>query len=390
MKSLLVACVLLVPVASQPVSSFAQDAPPANLAMTPPMGCNSWNKFGSAIDDEIIRAQADAMVTSGMKAAGYEYVNIDDGWEGTRDVQGNLHPNEHFPDMKALVDYIHSKGLKAGIYSSPGPAVCGGADGTGSYGHEEQDARLFASWGFDYLKYDWCSASKVYKPSEYPDALHKMSVALSHTGRAIVYSVHGGGGAVWEYAAAQGANLWRTTGDINDTYARMMSIGFAQEGLERFAGPGHWNDPDMLEIGNKMVPYKADHMQMSLWSLLAAPLLAGNDLTTMTPETISILTDPEVIAIDQDPAGIQGHKINEYGSIIIMVKSLQDGGKAVGLFDRETGPLTVTVKFSEIGLPEDASVRDLWERKDLGEFHGSFSSEVRGHDVVFVKISKSH
>jgi alpha-galactosidase len=354
------------------------------------MGWNSWNKFAANIDDATIRAQADAMVASGMKAAGYRYVNIDDGWEGTRDEHGNLRPNDRFPDMKALVDYIHSKGLKAGIYSSPGPAVCGGAAGTGSYGHEEQDAMLFASWGFDYLKYDWCSATTVYKPAEYPEALHKMAVALAHTGRAIVYSVHGGGGAVWEYAAAQGANLWRTTGDINDTYARMLAIGFAQEGLERFAGPGHWNDPDMLEIGNKMVPYKADRMQMSLWSLLAAPLLAGNDLTTMTPETTSILTNPEVIAVDQDPNGIQGHKVYELGSIAVLVKPLQDGSRAVGLFDREAGPLTITVKFSDIGLAEDCSVRDLWERRDLGGFHGEFSADVKGHDVVVVRISKSH
>jgi alpha-galactosidase len=383
MKSILSIFALLVLGAVQAVPVHAQNASTTSLAMTPPMGWNSWNKFAKKIDDATIRAQADAMVASGMKAAGYEYLNIDEGWEGTRDAQGNLHPNKGFLDMKALAAYVHSKGLKIGIYSSPGPKACGGSEG--SYGHEEQDAKLFASWNMDYLKYDWCTAGTVYQRGQYPEALRKMSGALSHAGRPMVYSIHGRG-AVWEYSAAQGANLWRTTGDIKDTYARMLAIGFAQEGLEKFAGPGHWNDPDMLEVGNGGMKDNEYRMHMSLWCLLAAPLIAGNDLTTMTPQTLAILTNPEVIAVDQDPAGIQGHRVMEQGVIAIMMKPLKDGSKAVGFFNREQGVVTVGVKFSDVGLPEDALVRDLWERKDLGKFHGSFSVDVPEHGVVLVRI----
>jgi alpha-galactosidase len=361
----------------------AQSGSSAKAAPTPPMGWNSWNKFGHQIDDAVIRAQADAMVTSGMKAAGYQYVNIDEGWEGTRDADGNIHPTAGFPDMKALAAYVHAKGLKIGIYSSPGPKACGGYEG--SYGHEEQDAKLFASWDMDYLKYDWCTAGTVYTRDQYPAALRKMGDALAHAGRPMVYSIHGRG-AVWEYSKAQGANLWRTTGDINDTYARMLAIGFGQEGLERFAGPGHWNDPDMLEIGNggmKDIEYR---MHMSLWCLLAAPLIAGNDLTKMTPETVAILTNPELIAVDQDPAGIQGHRLLEQGAIVVMMKPMADGSKVVGFFNREQGVVSETVKFADIGLGETASVRDLWAKKDLGVQHGSFSTDVPEHGVVVVRI----
>jgi alpha-galactosidase len=386
MKSILAAFMLFVLMAAQAASAHAQEASAAGLALTPPMGWNSWNKFGPKINDAIIRAQADAMVTSGMKAAGYEYINIDEGWEGTRDAQGELHPNNGFPDMKALAAYVHSKGLKIGIYSSPGPKACGGSEG--SYGHEEQDAKMFASWNMDYLKYDWCTAGTVYQRNEYPEALHRMSVALAKAGRPMVYSIHGRG-AVWEYSAAQGANLWRTTGDIDDTYARMIAIGFAQEGLEKFAGPGHWNDPDMLEVGNGGMRSNEYRMHMSLWCLLAAPLIAGNDLATMTPEAREILTNPEVIAIDQDPAGIQGHMILQEGPVVVMMKPMSDGSKAVGLFNREQGTVTVKVKFSDIGLHQIASVRDLWKRKDLGRFHDSFSADVPEHGVILLRITDS-
>jgi alpha-galactosidase len=363
--------------------TLAQGSASAKLAPAPPMGWNSWNKFGSKINDAIIRAQADAMVASGMKAVGYQYVNIDEGWEGTRDAEGNIHPNAGFPDMKALAAYVHGKGLKIGIYSSPGPKACGGSEG--SYGHEERDAKLFASWDMDYLKYDWCTAGTVYTRDQYPTALKKMSEALSRAGRPMVYSIHGRG-AVWEYSAAQGANLWRTTGDINDTYARMLAIGFGQEGLERFAGPGRWNDPDMLEVGNGGMKDNEYRMHMSVWCLLAAPLIAGNDLTKMTPETLAILTNPEVIAVDQDPAGIQGHRIMEQGAIVVMMKPMADGSKVVGFFNREQGVVTASVKFSDIGLGSSASVRDLWAKKDLGVRQGSFSTDVAEHGVVLVRI----
>lgn len=376
--------VILAASVSPAVPDHAQETTPSELAMTPPMGWNSWNRYADKIDDKLIRAQADAMVASGMKAAGYQYINIDEGWEGSRDTEGNLRPNQRFPDMQALAAYVHSKGLKIGIYSSPGPKACGGYEG--SYGHEEQDAKEFASWGMDYLKYDWCTAGSVYTRSQYPEVFRKMSLALARAGRSMVYSVHGRG-AVWQYAAGQGANLWRTTGDIKDTYARMLAIGFEQKGLEKFAGPGHWNDPDMLEIGNGGMRPNEERMQMSLWCLLAAPLMAGNDLTSMTPETASILTNPEVIAIDQDPAGIQGRVVMEEGPIAVMMKPLKDGSRAVGLFNREQGVVTVTVNFADLGLHNDVCIRDLWRRADLGEFHKSFTADVGEHEVVFVKIT---
>jgi alpha-galactosidase len=353
------------------------------LAATPPMGWNSWNKFHMKIDDATIRAQADAMVSTGMKAAGYEYVNIDEGWEGARDAQGNLSPNHGFPNMKSLAAYVHGKGLKVGIYTSPGPKACGGSEG--SYGHEEQDARLFASWNIDYVKYDWCTAGTVYSEDQYPLALEKMAKAIAAAGRPMVYSIHGRG-AVWKYSAAAGAQLWRTTGDIRDDYNRMIAIGFAQQGLERYAGPGHWNDPDMMEVGNGGMKDNEYRMHMSLWCLLAAPLIAGNDLAAMTPETLAILTNAEVIAVDQDPRGTQGRTIYEEGPIAVIEKPLADGSHAVGLFNREQGTVKVSVTFSALGLGQDATVRDLWQHKDLGSFHGVFSADIPQHSAVLIRI----
>jgi alpha-galactosidase len=330
-----------------------------------------------------VRAQADAMAASGMRAAGYQYVNIDDCWEGKRDDKGYIHPNDKFPDMKALADYVHAKGLKLGIYSSPGPKTCAGYEG--SYGHEQQDAEMYAKWGVDYLKYDWCSARDVYQPSEYPASIRKMHDALVRAGRPIVYSIHGRG-AVWDWAASAGADLWRTTGDVKDNYSRMIAIGFAESGLEKFAGPGHWNDPDMLEVGNGGMKDNEYRMQMGLWSLLAAPLLAGNDLTKMSPETLAILTNREVIAIDQDRLGVQAHRVWEEGPLEIWMKPLADGSKAVGLFNREQGTLKLTVRFRDIGVADAATVRDVWGSKDLGQFQGSFSADVGEHQMMLLKI----
>ena len=366
----------------KPLGCFAQDP----LAKTPPMGWSSWNHFGCKITDSIVRAQADAMVSSGMKAAGYEYVNIDDCWEGRRDSQGFIHPNSKFPDMKSLAEYVHSKGLKLGIYSSPGPKTCAGYEG--SYGHEQQDAETYAKWGIDYLKYDWCSARYVYQPEQFPAAFEKMHQALLSTGRPIVYSIHGRG-RVWAWARSVGANLWRTTGDIKDDYNRMIAIGFGQSGLAQFAGPGHWNDPDMLEIGNGGMTAGEYRTHMSLWCLLAAPLITGNDLTRMSAETLAILTNPEVIAIDQDPLGVEGHRVWEEGPLEIWIKPLADGSKAVGLFNREQSTIRITVKFSDIGIGERATVRDLWARRDLGTFTGSYSADVEHHGVVLIKVTST-
>ncbi len=378
-RHIVIVFMVLLPMCCVASPSFAQ----AQVAHTPPMGWNSWNHFGCKVSDAIVRAQADAMVRTGMKAAGYEYINIDDCWEGERDSKGIIHPNSRFPDMKALADYVHSKGLKLGIYSSPGPKTCGGYEG--SYGHEKQDADTYAKWGVDYLKYDWCTARFMYKPEQYPEAFEKMHEALVSTGRPIVYSIHGRG-EVWTWAQSVGANLWRTTGDIKDNYSRMVAIGFGQEGLAQFAGPGHWNDPDMLEIGNGGMTPEEYRMHMSLWCLLAAPLITGNDLTHMTPETLAILTNPDVIAVDQDPLGVEGHRVWEEGPLEIWMKPLADGSKAVGLFNREQSTIRITLKFSQIGIGGRARVRDLWARKDLGVFDGSYSADTQEHGVVMIRV----
>ncbi len=355
------------------------------LSATPPMGWNSWNHFGCRVTAADVRAAADAIAGNGMKQAGYVYVNIDDCWEGARDANGSIQTNEKFGDMKALADYVHSKGLKIGIYSSPGPKTCAGYEGT--YGHEEQDAQQYAAWGFDYLKYDWCSAAKVYQQSQMPEVYKKMYDALARTGRPIVYSLcQYGLDRVWRWGASAGSNLWRTTGDITDNYERMANIGFGQNGLERFAGPGHWNDPDMLEIGNGRMSRDEYVTHMSLWCILAAPLLAGNDLSKMTPETLEILTNKEVIAVDQDPKGIQGHRVAQEGPLEVWAKPLADGSVAVGLFNRGLSKNSLTLYFKDIGIRGSATVRDLWEHKDLGAFREEYTAEIPRHGAVLVKV----
>ncbi|HTV58811.1 MAG TPA: glycoside hydrolase family 27 protein [Verrucomicrobiae bacterium] len=365
------------------------------LAATPPMGWNSWNHFESKVDDAMIRAEADAMVSTGMRDAGYVYVNIDDTWEGKRDAQGIIHPNSKFPDMKALAAYVHSKGLKLGIYSSPGPKTCAGYEG--SYGHEQQDAQTYASWGIDYLKYDLCSFRDVMNAAGSPEAAHKLMVgayvkmrdALRKTGRPIVYSFcQYGDDAVWRWAPESGANLWRTTDDIKDNYTRMSDIGFGQAGLARFAGPGHWNDPDMLEVGNGGMTSEEYRTHMSLWAILAAPLLAGNDLTKMTPETLALLTNREVIAIDQDPAGKEGDRFSAEGPLEIWVRPLADASKAVGLFNRHPGPMEMQVSFHQLGFHGAVKVRDVWQAKDLGVMD-SYKTRVPAHGVVLLRVSGS-
>ncbi|MFZ0636341.1 MAG: glycoside hydrolase family 27 protein [Candidatus Acidiferrales bacterium] len=366
----------------------------ASVAATPPMGWNSWNHFAAKVDDATIRAQADAMVSSGMRDAGYVYVNIDDTWEGDRDAQGLIHPNRKFPDMKTLADYVHSKGLKIGIYSSPGPKTC--ANFEGSYGHEEQDAETYAAWGIDYLKYDLCSMTDMMERPGSPEAAHKMMVdayikmrdALRKTGRPIVYSFcEYGDDAVWRWGAAAGANLWRTTGDIKDTYARMEAIGFGQAGLAKFAGPGHWNDPDMLEVGNGGMNADEYRTHMSLWAILAAPLLAGNDLSKMSAETVALLTNREVIAIDQDSAGKQGDRFAAEGPMEIWVRPLADGSKAVGLFNRHSEPVAMKADFRELGFEGTVKVRDIWAAKNLGLMTGAYEVRVPGHGVVLLRVS---
>jgi len=349
------------------------------------MGWNSWNHFACKVTAADVRAAADAIVGNGMRDAGYLYVNIDDCWQGDRDENGRIRPNARFGDMKSLVDYIHSKGLKAGIYSSPGPKTC--AKYEGSYGHEEQDAKQYADWGFDYLKYDWCSAEKVYKRDEMPAVYRKMHDALIRTGRPIVFSLcQYGYERVWRWGASAGGNLWRTTEDITDHYDRMSVIGFDQDGLEPFARPGHWNDPDMLEVGNGGMNRDEYVTHMSLWVLLAAPLLAGNDLSKMSQETLDILTNKEVIAIDQDAKGVQGRRIAQEGPLEVWAKPLANGAIAIGLFNRGESTNPITVTFKDAGIPDKVQVRDLWQHKDLGHFEGSYTAEVPRHGAVLVKV----
>ncbi|MBV8673297.1 MAG: glycoside hydrolase family 27 protein [Acidobacteriaceae bacterium] len=363
------------------------------LAATPPMGWNSWNHFHRTIDDKTVRAQADAMVSSGMRDAGYLYLNIDDTWEGERDAQGNIQTNSKFPDMKALADYVHGKGLKLGIYSSPGSKTCAGYEG--SLGHEDQDAATYAAWGIDYLKYDLCGLRVQLKAASTPEAAYKIMVdayikmrnALRKTGRPIVYSLcQYGNDAVWRWGADVGGNLWRTTGDINDHYDRMTEIGFGQAGLARFAGPGHWNDPDMLEVGNGGMNAEEYRQHMSLWAILAAPLLAGNDLTTMTPETVAMLTNREVIAIDQDRLGKQGDRVTAEGPLEIWAKPLADGSKAVGVFNRHATALSMAVDFQQLGFKGAVQVRDIWQAKDLGTIKAPYNVTVPPHGVVLLRV----
>lgn len=370
------------------------------LAATPPMGWNSWNHFAGRVTDADVRAAADAMVTSGMRDAGYVYVNIDDTWQGKRDRHGVLQPNGRFPDMKALADYVHARGLKLGIYSSPGAWTC--AHYAGSFRHEKQDAATYAAWGIDYLKYDMCSYGdrmdkKYGKPSAAnaqarlqadTAAYEKMHRALVAAGRPIVFSLcQYGWDHVWTWAPGIGGNLWRTTWDITDTYARMAEIGFGQAGLARYAGPGHWNDPDMLEVGNGGMSADEYRTHISLWALLAAPLLAGNDLSRMTPETVALLTNRDVIAVDQDPLGRQGDRLAQEGELEIWSRPLAGGAVAVGLFNRSTEPRPMTLDLPKAGAGPDARVRDLWAGQPTAAVDGGkYTATVPAHGVVLLRL----
>jgi alpha-galactosidase len=376
----------LAPPARLPIPEL-HDVPDNGLARTPPMGWNSWNKFAEKIDDISVRGMADAMVSSGMRDAGYTFINIDDTWEGPRDAQGNITGNLKFPNMKGLADYVHLKGLKIGIYSSPGPTTCGGY--MGSYGHEEQDAKTYAAWGFDYLKYDWCSASRIYRNTDMRAVYQKMGDALQASGRPVVFSLcQYGEEDVWKWGAKVGGNLWRTTGDINDHWKRMDEIGFKQFDIASYWQVGHWNDPDMLEIGNGGMTADEYRTHMSLWSMLAAALLAGNDLRTMSDETKSILMNKEVIAVDQDTAAKPVKKLSEKGSLVVAARPLKDKTWAVGLFNRGDESAKMTVAWSDLGLHGKLQIRDLWAHKDLGKVADQFSADVPSHGVVLITVKR--
>jgi len=355
------------------------------LAKTPPMGWNSWNKFRNQVSDKLVREVADGMVRNGLKDAGYVYVNIDDTWEGPRDGKGNITTNDRFPDMKALGDYIHSKGLKFGIYSSPGPATCAGYPG--SYQHEDQDAKTYAAWGVDYLKYDWCSARSVYKSSAMPAVYAKMGQALLDSGRPILYSLcQYGVMKVYDWGAKAGGNSWRTTGDIRDTWASMAQIGFEQQQpYQDDSGPGHWNDPDMLEIGNGGMSDDEYRTHMSLWSLLAAPLLAGNDLRDVPANILAMLTNREVIAIDQDKMGKQARRAWKNGDLELWTRPLERGGYAVGLFNRGGAAAKMTLHASDLNIKKMSKVRDLWAHA-YGPAGAEFAVDVPSHGVAMLRV----
>jgi alpha-galactosidase len=371
------------------------------LASTPPMGWNSWNHFAGKVTDADVRSAADQLVSTGMRDAGYIYVNLDDTWQGERDSQGVLHPNSRFPDMKALADYIHSKGLKFGIYSSPGANTCGGY--AGSLGHEMQDAKMYAYWGVDYLKYDLCSFADNMRAAkkQHPEdpmaefklmilAYRKMGDALKTTGRPILYSLcEYGVDEPWKFGPGVDAQMWRTTDDINDTYGRMMEIAYNQAGLARYAGPGHWNDPDMLEIGNGGMSYDEYKTHMTLWVLLAAPLLAGNDLSKMSAVDQGLLTNREAIAIDQDPLGRQAERVWQHGDFSLWRKPLADGRTALGLVNNSWQGRNIPVDLSEIGFRQGATVHDVWAGKDLGHWSGMQVIHVPKHGAGLYIVGKN-
>jgi len=380
-----------------------------DLALTPPMGWNSWNKFACNVDENLIKEIADAMVSSGMKDAGYIYINIDDCWHGDRDENGFIHPDpKRFPSgMKALADYIHSKGLKIGIYSDAGSQTCGGRPG--SRGYEFQDAKTYADWGIDYLKYDWCNTESLNAEGAYKT----MAAALKKAGKPIVLSIcEWGDNQPWNWAKNVG-HLWRTTGDIYNCFDcikdhgswkayGVMQILDKQEGLRKFAGPGHWNDPDMMEIGNGALTQGENRAHFSMWAMLSAPLIAGNDLRNMDEETKKVLMNKNVIAINQDKLGVQALKYKDDGEFEIWFKPLENGDWAVAFLNRDKAPKNFTFDWkANIFTDEEVSKKefntniqnykltDLWTNKDLGTTKKPLKTSVPAKDILMLTLVKT-
>ncbi len=394
------------------------------IALTPPMGWNSWNCFASAVSAEKVKAAADAMVRSGLINHGWTYINVDDYWQNhrdstdptlrgpVRDSQGNILPNARFPDMKGMVDYIHSLGLKAGLYSSPGPWTCGGC--AGSWRHEAQDAAQYGAWGVDYLKYDWCSYNNIANGNN-PDAKNVptwaegkgtndqavaaypylvMGKLLRQQNRDIVFSLcQYGMKNVWKWGQSVDGNSWRTTSDIYESWGSLYQIGFGQDKAAPYAGPGHWNDPDMLIVGKigwgnphptHLTPNE-QYTHISLWCLLSAPLLIGCDMTQLDAFTLNLLENDEVLAVDQDPLGQQAKTISTTANTRILSKDMADGSKAIGLFNfgEET---SIQVNWADLGLKGKLHVRDLWRQKDLGKFKDCFATTVPHHGVMLIRV----
>ena len=385
------------------------------LALTPPMGWNHWYAHYDRITDKMMREAADVMISSGMADVGYSYVNIDDCWMNSpkhndpmrvgplRDDKGNIQTNSYFPDMNGLTNYIHNKGLKAGIYTSPGTLTCGGF--TGAYQHEKQDALQFASWGFDFLKYDWCSYGKIAGKDKSLEAYQKpyilMGNILKSLDRDVVYNLcQYGMGDVWKWGAEVEAQCWRTSGDLGFELDRIFDVALRNSEFRQYSKPGAWNDPDYIQIGwignaNKMgipeltpMPAAMQYAYMSLWCLMASPLIYSGDMSKLDEFTLNILCNPEVIEVNQDPNGECGLVIKQPNDQFIMVKNLSDGSKAVGLFNRGKNTAEVAVNWAEIQLSGKHSVRDLWHQKDLGAYKEKFTSQVPAQGVVMIKIGK--
>lgn len=374
------------------------------LALTPPMGFNTWNTFASNIDEFMIKETAEAMIRNGMRDAGYVYIVLDDTWSAReRDAQGNLvaHPEKFPSGMKALGDWLHARGFKFGIYGCAGTKTCAGFPG--SWGHEFQDARKFAEWGVDYLKYDWCSAGLA-NPQ---DAYTRMRDALYAAGRPIVFSIcEWGGSKPWEWAKDVG-HLWRTTGDITDCYdckqrwengwkvildlqySLVQPADGQNNGIGKYAGPGHWNDPDMLEVGNAGLTFAESRAHLSLWHILAAPLMAGNDVRAMSPEITALLTDREALAINQDPLGKQGWRFRAEPGREIWVRELAGGDWAVALLNTGTAAATLEIDFSHGWwfLNGRCSIRDVWAKAAAGDTSTRFSARLDSHDVALLRLT---
>lgn len=387
------------------------------LSLTPQMGWNDWYTHYDRVTDATMRQAADLMISSGMADYGYQYVNIDDCWMNARnnkdprrngpfrDATGNVQANSYFPDMKALAEYIHSKGLKAGLYTSPGPTTCAGF--AGSYQHEEQDARQFAAWGFDFLKYDWCSYGNVAGGKDLA-ALQKpyrlMGEILKRQDRDIVLNLcQYGMGDVWKWGAEVGGNSWRTTGDLGLEGSALMP-GFYKIGLSNaqhweYGEPGHWNDPDYILIGSygnaramgeaqkaNLTPNEC-YSYVSMWSLMAAPLFFSGDMSKLDAFTLNVLCNAEVIEVDQDVLGGQGRIVRQTAEELVLVKQLEDGSAAVGLFSLDVVPRRMEITWAELGFQGSCRVRDLWHQKDVGTIRVRYSVEVPRHGVSMVKIT---
>jgi alpha-galactosidase len=387
------------------------------LALTPHMGWNSWYVWENHVTDKIMRDAADAMVNSGMMDHGYMYVNIDDCWSAkpgatdstliveSHDKNGMINSNKKFPDMKALADYIHLKGLKAGIYTSPGPFTCAGH--VGAYGNEEKDIARFVEWGYDFLKYDWCSYSNIGRRDTLPD-LQKpyifISKILKKQKRDIVLNLcQYGMGKVWKWGKEVGGQSWRTADDLGGSFegigTALFRDGFdvySRDSLQLYAGPGGWNDPDYLLLGflsnwkGKTVPTPLtpdeQYTQVSLWSMVAAPLIFSGDITRLDDFTLSLLTNDEVIDVDQDPLGKPGYRVSKNGNMEVWVRQMEDGSHAVGLFNRGEKETDITAYWSDLGISGKQKVRDLWRQKEIGRFNDKFTTRVAGHGVVMTRM----